>query len=465
MTNNIEDKDRIEISYTTHTVKNFIYKEVELYPDEDGVLCKKSLGSGVVVSDIKLLQAVHRCSGGDIVDIKPITEVNNWLLYKCLYEDCKDTRRHADALLKYYWFLHDTDVVWDDFPYSINKRPTYRYKKYLKDLYASDDKEISLSRTTANNYMNSVVSFYKHYLNKGYKFQHPPFQHETVKVTTSNSHTNISKSKTHIVASTDLRLKLPKSQKPDIKRELKALSKAQWTALNDLLSNSRKVIRIEGETRKTVSLPEESSLMFRLMRYTGMRREEVVTFPVNFIRKINHDDRSYIRVRIGPSQGVLTKNSKERTIEIPVFLMKELHDYTTSNRYINRREKLKIRNTNIKIIPLFIQYAGEPYNLKTLNARFSEIRKTLDIMGVQGFDEHKPHNLRATYAVFRLRELRNSGVKGQKLADFIQSRLGHEDIEVTESYLKQSEEPDSHTSYGSVGQSVAEEAIEDMIEE
>ncbi|HBC3577145.1 TPA: site-specific integrase [Vibrio parahaemolyticus] len=452
--------EEYDISYVNHSIKNFMYREFSVESDEDGMLQTRHNGKSKNLGTMRLLFRITRDKNDVIIDTESISEVNNWLLYMAVEDGKKDTTRHADALLKYYWYLHDTGKKWDEFPYIKSKKPTYGFKTYLKDLHNSSDKDIHLSRNTANSYINSVVSFYKHHMRNGVRFPNAPFEGEYVKVDTSNDHKHMSGSGRFYVSTTDMRLNLPKDQRYEHRRELIALSNYEWNALDRLLTIGKRVLCQRQGQKHLVSLPEESCLMFRLMRYSGLRREEVVTLLESNVIQPSADSSSYIMLNIGPAHGTKTKNSKNRKVEIPTLLMKELHEYTLSERYTSRRDKYLEKHGGKA--PLFIQYTGNKYSNNTVNARWGEIRRTLQAMGLKDF-EHKPHNLRATYAVYRLRELRSEGKSGNALSDFLLARLGHDSFEVTEAYLKQSEEPDGTGVRGSLGQAVYEEALDYLV--
>ena len=61
---------------------------------------------------------------------------------------------------------------------------------------------------------------------------------------------------------------------------------------------------------------------------------------LSLIRKPTQEElqKGYLRLTIGGKDGVETKNSKERIIEFPSLLMKNLYEYTISERYLNRKK-------------------------------------------------------------------------------------------------------------------------------
>jgi len=53
---------------------------------------------------------------------------------------------------------------------------------------------------------------------------------------------------------------------------------------------------------------------------------------------------------------------------------------------------------------------------------------------------HKPHNLRASYAVFRLYTLLDAGIPQSDAFTFLQNKLGHSDLGTLLHYLQQVQE-------------------------
>lgn len=138
---------------------------------------------------------------------------------------------------------------------------------------------------------------------------------------------------------------------------------------------------------------------------------------------------------LDPRQGVETKNGTIRTAEIHSELMQALYDYINSSRYIKRRKKYQeIYPENKDNPPLLLNQNGKPYAAKTLDARWCEIRNAVR-KELPNFS-HKFHNLRSTYAVERLKELLNAGLKEGKALDYLQSVMGHKSRSTLLGYLK-----------------------------
>ncbi|HDS6858601.1 TPA: site-specific integrase, partial [Enterobacter asburiae] len=92
--------------------------------------------------------------------------------------------------------------------------------------------------------------------------------------------------------------------------------------------------------------------------------------------------------------------------------------------YIKRRNRYQeLYPENKDNPPLLLNQNGKPYASKTLDARWGEIRNAVR-KELPSFS-HKFHNLRSTYAVERLKELLDAGLKEGKALDYLQSVMGH----------------------------------------
>lgn len=385
-------------------------------------------GDGNHLGKIPLLYDIHG---------NGITVANNWLIHLKANLHNKYVNSQAQALLHYFIFLNKVKMDWHTMPIPLRLRPTYAFRKYLRDMY----KEGKIARTTANNYMNAIINFYKFYLSLNYIFENPPFKYEIIKRSKSNSYEYM-RNELIYVDTTDLRLKLPNNTSYyGLSRKLVPLNSLERAALDKYL-NFNKVLFSEIDNEKlTFSLSKEFKIAIELALYCGLRRSEIISLRMRAIYKITPEQSSR-RYLIGvdglildPKLGINTKNGTIRIAEIPCKLMQKLHEYINSSRYIRRRKRYESKypedSTNP---PLLLTQLGDFYCPKTLDARWGEIRCLIK-KEIPNF-EHKFHNLRSTYAVERLKELLNSGLKEEKALDYLQSVLGHKNRITLLSYLK-----------------------------
>lgn len=169
-------------------------------------------------------------------------------------------------------------------------------------------------------------------------------------------------------------------------------------------------------------------MMIRLALHTGLRREEIATFPLDYVFDPDQTRRTErnIRIHLDPrdGSGMVTKGSKPRNIYVSRKFMAEL------NRYM-----LKVRGERASqsISPhreLFLNQCGKPYGKagKSLNRIIS---KAGDRAGIKVH----AHMLRHTYATHTLIELQRDSKRGLDPLVFVQRQLGHSSIQTTMVYL------------------------------
>ncbi|GAD29025.1 phage integrase family protein [Photobacterium leiognathi lrivu.4.1] len=412
-----------------------------------------------VLPSLKIDQTFTRCTDRDTGEIKfrwggkpniinnmpllfedtgtPVSIVNNWLIYLKSTKYRKQVNTQAQALLHYFYFLDKLNIKWDEMPIISRHKPTYQFSRHLQDSVKSGN----LARSTANNYLGSVVNFYKFYLARGYQFTNPPFNYEIAKVRLEGNHEYM-RDKFIYVNTTDIRLNLPKNTSfGGVSRALIPLSDREWALVDDVCRVKSKVISNQDDKSISVKISQEYRLTIALARYTGLRREELTTFRSKFVYKPSSEQlkSKYLihtdGVLISPKFGVNTKGSGSRTIEMPSELMMILHKYINSYRYIKRRKLFELNYPDeMDNPPLLITQTGHYYAPHTFNARWGEVRNTVR-NSIPQFD-HKFHNLRSTYAVSRIKELLNKGVKEGDALDYIQSVMGHKSRTTLLHYLK-----------------------------
>lgn len=169
-------------------------------------------------------------------------------------------------------------------------------------------------------------------------------------------------------------------------------------------------------------------MMMRLALHTGLRREEVASFPLAYVfdpETVGRTERN-LRIRLDPYDGssMATKGSKPRNIYVSRQFMAELYRYVTKVR----GERASLSKTLQK--ELFLNQVGEPYggDGKSLNRIISEAGKRV------GIKVHT-HMLRHTYATHTLVCLQRLPASGLEPLVFVQRQLGHSSIQTTMVYL------------------------------
>ncbi|WP_394304544.1 tyrosine-type recombinase/integrase [Pseudomonas danubii] len=169
-------------------------------------------------------------------------------------------------------------------------------------------------------------------------------------------------------------------------------------------------------------------MMMRLALHTGLRREEIATFPLSYAfdpNKAVRTDRN-LRIRLDPfdGSGMVTKGSKPREVYVSRQFMAELYRYVTKVRGERALLSKTLQRT------LLLNQSGEPYgeNGKSINRIIREVGKRA------GIKVHT-HMLRHTYATHTLVSLQRNPASGLEPLMFVQRQLGHSSIQTTMVYL------------------------------
>jgi integrase len=170
-------------------------------------------------------------------------------------------------------------------------------------------------------------------------------------------------------------------------------------------------------------------MMIRFGLHTGLRREEIATFPLSYLfdaEKAGRRERN-IGIHLDPydGHGIRTKGSKPRTIYVSRRFFSEL------SRYVEQIRGERAWLTDNRHKPLFLNQFGEPFADSG-----KSIERIVRKIGKRAAMRVHPHMLRHTYATHTLSTLHHqrSGTSIDPLV-FLQRQLGHSSIETTMVYL------------------------------
>ncbi|MBF4436838.1 site-specific integrase, partial [Vibrio anguillarum] len=260
----------------------------------------------------------------------------------------------------------------------VEESPIVRYRDYLlENLYTEDENgKIGGSPNTASSYVLKVVAFYTFLhrqrvvpLSKTFR----PFEFSVKKVRISHrnrraqhdmlSHLNGYHGEDIIVYTTGLTKPFKNIQKPqnaDI-RELRPL-------LEDEKQEFYRYLDVENTS-------DTKALMLYLATEVGLRLEELITFPASVVEK---PKAKVVKVPIGERiNGCLTKYRKERTIEIPDYVMELLYEYKLSKARKEAIESGLLRHNH-----LFVQSNGCIYAPNTIQKYVEAVRNDLILSGL-----------------------------------------------------------------------------------
>ncbi len=363
--------------------------------------------------------------------------VNQWLLDLRTVKRLIDINTAAKALLRYWKFLERENLKWDFFPPVNRLKPTYRFRS---DDLLTAAREGKIAFSTANNCMGQVVRFYiwaieNHYLVVSNE-REAPFKIEFVLRQNNDMLAHLRPRV--LVQTSDLRIRVPRHAAPAI------------SALTPLSMEHLGLVAAHLNSQS-----KEFILMSLLACESGLRLNEICSFTVNALQEARPASvlKSRYHVTIGPSSGVRTKFGKTRKIEVSATLLNLLQHYALSERRATRLIKWQKRYQSEQVLvksssgirphpsddsprfePLFISQQGNSVRPEVLNARWAEFRNTLRQTD-SGF-HYRFHDLRCTYATYRLHNLLESGLSEGEALDCLMGWMGHKNESTTFKYIR-----------------------------
>jgi len=262
------------------------------------------------------------------------------------------------ALYDYFGFLEAHDLDWTDVARGEEKALVAAYRDYCLD-------DVKLARRTVRQRLHYVCEFYEYSLKQGWVSGLPfGFEDRTVRRGDSGF-------LAHTVASGSTRP--VRDVMPRHHKQLpKFLSKEQVQALLAATENPH------------------HRMMTRIGLQTGLRREEIATFPLAYVFNpdARHGQGRNVMVRLDPSDGtgMKTKGGKPRDIWISRRLMGELYHYS-----ILVRGQLATLNSAPQST-LFLTQTGKPYA-----NHGKQIEVIVRENGRKAGIKAHPHMLRHTY--------------------------------------------------------------------
>lgn len=142
---------------------------------------------------------------------------------------------------------------------------------------------------------------------------------------------------------------------------------------------------------------------------SGVRAIEVTDLkPEYFVVPKGFKGKIFTEIKIGPAHNCRTKRSTNRTISMPVWLMKEVSDYHTTDRYKERKALYYMLHGDDNA-PAFITKEGNPFKVPekksdTLNTLWSRLRTAIRENSNPHFN-HEFHDCRCTFIAYKLESL------------------------------------------------------------
>lgn len=300
----------------------------------------------------------------------------------------------GQCIYDFFGFLQAHELAWDDVDRGEGKPLVAAYRDYCRE-------HVGLAPSTIRQRLLYVCAFYEFAQRQAW-ISKLPFDHEIRRIDRSQSFL------AHVDASGGavvVRNVMPRH----IKTLPKFLTKEGVQALLAVATN------VHHRT------------MIRLALGTGLRREELATFPLSYVMnpyRAGARTRN-VKVRLDPhdGSGMKTKGSKPRDIYMPRGLMEDLHHY--AKHYRGERGHGAAHKA------LFLNQSGEPYA-----ADGKGLERIVRNLGQKADLPAWPHLLRHTYATHTLMALQRQGDRNRvEPLVFLQRQLGHASIQTTMIYL------------------------------
>jgi len=322
-----------------------------------------------------------------------IEETHQFLLHECIKRGRVQSPRswavYGQSLYDYFGFLEGNRFDWREFNYHRNHTILAAYRDWSLG-------ELGLNASTVNSRLRVIIRFYIFAVKQGW-IDSLPYDMDTIRVRQSRGFL------AHTDASGGLKIS------PDV------MLKTQPTEIRVL---SRQQVKVLLKSIKNPTL----LLITRLALVTGMRKEELATFPVSYVIETAQHEifKEFVRVKLDP-KTMKTKGGKGRGIDIPIRMMEDLRQYV-----IHRRSALEILSGQMQQ-SLFLNKQGQPWadGGRGLNNLYRRLGLPFKVT---------PHILRHTYATHTLYGLRERQSRFDPLL-YVRDRLGHSSVSTTEKYL------------------------------
>lgn len=332
-------------------------------------------------------------------DMSSCSEVNEFFrfyLQRGAIESSKSWEPISRSLYDFFGFLEAHELDWKDVERGEDKNLVAAYRDYSFGTSGH-------SRNTVKLRLVYVSEFYKYALRKGW-IHRLPFTYEARRrMANSGFFAHLSNGG----GETQVNSVMPRQHR----HLIKFLSIEQARRLLTASSNIHHVTLI------------------RFALSTGLRREELATFPLAYVFNPDTGSRGDANVSVvldpNDGSGMRTKGSKSRRIFMPQGVMRGLRRYADQMR--GERASLSQEDQS----PLFLNQNGLPFARDGKGIE-SIVRKLGRRVGI----EVHPHMLRHTYATHTLSSLqkhrRDSRIEP---VVFLQQQLGHESLQTTMEYL------------------------------
>jgi integrase len=142
----------------------------------------------------------------------------------------------------------------------------------------------------------------------------------------------------------------------------------------------------------------ELHLMLTTGCFTGARLGTITTMRISALEQAIRDPMvpGMWVVPVGPGTGIVTKFDVSGDLMLPDPLMKQLREYASSRRHLDRVIKATKENKSL----LFLTRHGKPYKPTAVDREMVELRRNGLAGGLKFLQKFKFHQTRATYGTW-----------------------------------------------------------------
>ncbi|WP_044414339.1 tyrosine-type recombinase/integrase, partial [Thiomicrospira microaerophila] len=279
-------------------------------------------------------------------EMELVWEVNQFLIYFCITRGRVESKntwwRYGQDMYDFFGWLEGNNLDWRSSLATTQHSVIAAYRDWSVNQ--------GLSSTTINGRLRIIIQFYEFAL-RNHWIESVPYDIETVIINKGKG----------FLAHTD--------RSGNQKNTANVMLKENVAALQILTKQ-------EVKTLMAHQCFISQQLIYRLALQTGMRKEELMTFPESYIQdpKTKRGKAIVPVVLSSKDMAVIngqggTKGNKERTIHIPISLYERLWQYKLHERY-----ELLVKNEVSEQKALLLNRFGRPYSIKgsILNTKLKE---------------------------------------------------------------------------------------------
>lgn len=316
-----------------------------------------------------------------------------------------------EHLHKYANWLEREPIDWRHFPKNKADRVLVRYRGELVE--SRDRRELSPSTTTAR--MRAVIRFYRYCAEHNFISRDAPKWQDKVAVVRYFDTVGFERTLQRIT--TDI--SIPNRARPGMRLE-DGLLPLTSEHMMELLTFSK------------TNASQELHLVLTTGCFTGARLGTITTLRISALEQAMRDPMvpGMWVVPVGPGTGIATKFDVSGDLMLPDPLMKQLKNYASSRRHLDRVIKAVKEDKSL----LFLTRHGKPYKPTAVDREMVELRRNGMAADLKFLQKFKFHQTRATFGTWLMSVcLKVATVKAS--IEFVKRAMHHRNEATTFGYI------------------------------